>query len=268
MKIRVHKGRRLPIGLGKLAPILKVLILTVLLIFLAQLILKSSLLKIKYIYVYSEKEIPQAFLVNIGDETYFTLNENKIKQALLKSVLEVESINIKLTFPNTINLFIKWRSPLALATESYLEEERMSEGSTPSGKIDTKFIKKDEPYFLIDRFGVLFNGPSEENLPVMGVDLQNMKVGDRIEKIPAESMLQILQFLKNTNDMPLWIASKDQKIVMGMKGGEMVITESNGDIEKEMSSLQLIINRFRIEGRKVDYIDLRFGKPVIKYSND
>lgn len=37
----------------------------------------------------------------------------------------------------------------------------------------------------------------------------------------------------------------------------------NSDLEKQVASLQFILKRFKIEGRKIKVIDLRFSKPII-----
>jgi|GEM_PF-4021926 len=53
------------------------------------------------------------------------------------------------------------------------------------------------------------------------------------------------------------------KIDVVLKDNTLVIL-SDKNIEKQVTSLQRVLERFKIEGRKVSVIDLRFANPVIK----
>lgn len=55
----------------------------------------------------------------------------------------------------------------------------------------------------------------------------------------------------------------NDRIEIKIIDGPLVIIK-NTDIEKQVTSLQWIVERFKIEGRQVNVIDLRFSKVVIK----
>lgn len=69
-----------------------------------------------------------------------------------------------------------------------------------------------------------------------------------------------------------WRSEKENKIEnkkweMRLKNGESVIFSLEKDIDEQINSLQMILKRFKIEGRQFEKIDLRFEKPVITYGS-
>lgn len=56
---------------------------------------------------------------------------------------------------------------------------------------------------------------------------------------------------------------KDGIYTIILKDGESVILPGNKNIEKEVSSLQLILTRLKIEGKGFKNLDFRYNNPVI-----
>lgn len=59
------------------------------------------------------------------------------------------------------------------------------------------------------------------------------------------------------------IASDSSYVVVLSDGGKAIITPRK-NINEQISSLQVVLNRLTIEGKKVKVIDFRFDKPVIR----
>jgi cell division septal protein FtsQ len=58
---------------------------------------------------------------------------------------------------------------------------------------------------------------------------------------------------------------EDGNIVLNLKDGGVVILSSKKDISLQLSSLQLILSRLTIEGKKLKSLDLRFDSPIISF---
>jgi len=58
------------------------------------------------------------------------------------------------------------------------------------------------------------------------------------------------------------VASDSSFIVSLAEGGEVNISQKKS-LDAQISSLQLILSRLTIEGKKFKFLDLRFDKPVI-----
>jgi len=52
--------------------------------------------------------------------------------------------------------------------------------------------------------------------------------------------------------------------VLKLNSGETVILSKNKDVLEQLSSLQLILSRFKIEGKVIKNLDFRFSQPVVK----
>ncbi len=59
------------------------------------------------------------------------------------------------------------------------------------------------------------------------------------------------------------LVATDSSFVVILQNGEKVLFSSSKPTEQQMSSLQLILSRFTIEGKRFAFLDLRFDKPVV-----
>ncbi len=64
------------------------------------------------------------------------------------------------------------------------------------------------------------------------------------------------------------ISETDQALRLKLGKGEEVVFSRTKDIEEQVSSLQLMLSRFTIEGKQVSLIDFRFDKPVVVFANE
>lgn len=84
---------------------------------------------------------------------------------------------------------------------------------------------------------------------------KNQKKLADIEKILKEKNIKYLKIEQN-NDLSFNINLKDEGIVF--------ISEKK-DLEEQIDSLQLILSRLTIEGKRFRSLDFRYDKPVIGY---
>lgn len=59
------------------------------------------------------------------------------------------------------------------------------------------------------------------------------------------------------------IDNKDGSYAVGLLGGERIVFTSKKPLEPQISSLQLLISRLTIEGKRIEKLDFRYDKPVI-----
>ncbi len=60
-------------------------------------------------------------------------------------------------------------------------------------------------------------------------------------------------------------ASSDGSFIVKLSGGGEVILSSKKDIGSQLSSLQLILSRLTIEGKRLKSLDFRFDNPVVSF---
>ena len=61
------------------------------------------------------------------------------------------------------------------------------------------------------------------------------------------------------------ISDLNQYLELKLNDSQVVYISSGKDLKKQVSSLQLIVNRLTIEGKRFKSLDFRFDKPVILF---
>jgi hypothetical protein len=122
----------------------------------------------------------------------------------------------------------------------------------------------------VDSEGILLYGMrTSESLPQIEALNPINSFDDRTDwrilkaiKIIEETKLQELTFEK--------IFIDDEKNVFNLYSNDHqeIIVPFTADIPKIAASLQIIVSRFRIEGKFVTSVDFRFDKPVIKLASE
>ena len=69
--------------------------------------------------------------------------------------------------------------------------------------------------------------------------------------------------LRKNNVQFVTVSSSDASILVTLSSGEEILFSSQKNLELQISSLQLILSRLTIEGKKFTRLDFRFDKPVI-----
>jgi len=59
--------------------------------------------------------------------------------------------------------------------------------------------------------------------------------------------------------------SSDYYYTVAIPDGGQIFISSKKDLISQISSLQLVLNRLTIEGKRIKTLDFRFDKPIIKF---
>lgn len=77
------------------------------------------------------------------------------------------------------------------------------------------------------------------------------------------SSLEVL--LKKANVPFSSVTSSSDSYIITLLGGGKVIVSSKKDLTLQISSLQLMLNRLTIEGKRIKSLDFRFDKAIINF---
>ncbi|MDP3988472.1 MAG: hypothetical protein Q8P80_05015 [Candidatus Levybacteria bacterium] len=86
----------------------------------------------------------------------------------------------------------------------------------------------------------------------------NSSVNNRVKKI--EDLLK-----KNNITFSSVSQASDSSYIIIFSQGEEVVLDSKKPLENQISSLQLMLSRLTIEGKRFARLDFRFEKPVISF---
>lgn len=95
----------------------------------------------------------------------------------------------------------------------------------------------------------------KEPLYVSPLSKNQTSVNSLIEKKIKEKKI-VYESFETTKDFNFKVVLKE--------GGEVII-DRNRDINSQLSSLQLILSKLKIEGKALKRLDFRFEKPIISF---
>lgn len=229
------------------------------------LVIFSSFFKIKEIIFTGEEpncttrdEIKKASGV-IGENTLFIKVQTKEKRIKDKFIC-IRAASFYNSIPDRLKIDIKNRKAAltlvpAVPDESIPIESESSESAKP---------KQIGQAILVDDEGVIFAiDEGQSNQPsvfVIGLDLSE-KVFDQKK---VQKTLQILDKLRslgiNFDDPTIY---SEHYLSLGKK--PKIVFELREIQDRQLASLQLILDQAKIDTKEVEFIDLRFDKPVVKY---
>lgn len=123
-----------------------------------------------------------------------------------------------------------------------------------------------DSFALVDESGLVVKiSKSSGDYPVVSLlSKVSIALGQRIDQPSLAETLQILKHLRLRLLEPKRAEiGPPGKITIWFRDGSQAVFSSENDIIRQLDSLQLILNRTKMEGKQFKKIDLRFDKPVI-----
>lgn len=255
----------------------------ILLILSSYLLIRSDSFVIKYIDVINEKagcakELEVKGVSQLMGQNLFFINEDITEKNLKNKFLCIKSLNINKSFPDRVRLQLYGRNPIAIllnlklseSTSSSIASKFIENSATPSGEINNSIIfqhasSNEGESYIVDDEGMVFSKlESEQSLPKMYSILENISLGQKIKSNPLRNSVKILQKLTILNITP-YDAYFDNKVLL-INSNIKIIFDPFNNIEGQLASLQLILEKAKIEENITEFVDLRFDKPVVRYA--
>ncbi len=226
-------------------------------IFLFFIFFKSGIFSIKYISL--EKENTDCLIEDkIKNESLglniFLINEGSITQSIKRNFICVKNIRFSKALPDKLKIDISGRMAAAKLTSASFEASSSSlieNEATPSANGEM---------YLLDDEGVVF---SKGNLDVPEI----FSLGKSVSLGYQDNYLKALKILKSLKNFNL--DSKQNYIFNNLfitNSTPKIIFKLDISIEPQIASLQLIQREAKINNKDLEFIDLRFDKPVVKYA--
>ena len=118
--------------------------------------------------------------------------------------------------------------------------------------------------FVVDNEGVMYSANTDQiNTPKIYISGTNLTIGEQLTSIFIQNALKILEKAK-TFDIDVREARIDSENIFLVNGLPRMIFKLSSNIDIQLASLQLILQKAKIDDVKIEFIDLRFDKPVVK----
>lgn len=191
-------------------------------------------------------------------QNFFLIKQHEIENNLKKKFACIKSIGVSKTFPDKISLRAVNREVLAVLAS--LKNKEASLSATPSAELVRE-------YFLVDSEGVVFgSGVSDSGALKIYIFDREIAVGKKLTGITAD-IPKILDKFKSLN-IPVDAARINQEffIVTSLSPASQILFRLNDNVNEQLASLQLILNKAKMDLNELEFIDLRFDKPVVRFA--
>lgn len=183
----------------------------------------------------------------------FLINANSLEASLQDRFPPLNRLTLKRRWPAGLEVSFSSRVPLIAFNNE--NPESTSSGSPRS-------------YFFVDETGLVFAKTAEVSgiLKINYPGYSALKVGDRLEKGFLLFVIDLLKEFRRLGfnaEAAQWL--EQSTFVVQLKGGPAVYLSADKDARTQARILQLVAEKYRIEGKVLQRVDLRFKDPVVEY---
>lgn len=184
------------------------------------------------------EEIYGTVIEPVQNQKLFTIEKGYLTNLLNEKFPNLKLNDVKYNFPN------KYTANVTKREEKYL-------------------VQAQNGVFNVDGEGMVL-GAATEASPSEGFDViydRSLEVGQKVQDLSLQAAFTYSEVSKN-------IKVENDQLNLSLDNGSKVILPQNTAVSKVnefYTMLQKIIQKYTIDNRPIEYIDLRFTKPVIKY---
>lgn len=218
----------------------------------------SSLAAIFILFFLCYRFLTTSEYFKISDSDYF------LGQNIFKINLRKEAQGLKKAYPDYKSVTLRRRLPEGIIIDFKLRQA-------------VARVKLSE-YFYVDKEGTLFlSAPKEESnskLPlIFGLEMRipHPKSGVKYNENSLQAILEFINNLKKAQDLDAKFKIKEinlanaNDVFLFTAGGGKINLGGIGSLNKALSILQRLNDEIDLDFDKIEYIDLRFREPVVKY---
>lgn len=193
---------------------------------------------------YGEKSVgtdtKRFFKEQLKGKNLITLDTLKVSARAVSNFPVIESATIEKKFPREVQVFLTERSPLAII-------------SARNGN------------FVVDKNGQVFCEAGENTILPKVLFKDNLNIGDLVSAKNIVARIRLLSALKEKSIPVSEVSVAESSISALIKNGPSAIFEIDSDFSELVSLLKQIILKYRIEGKDLRKVDLRFQNPVVSF---
>lgn len=183
---------------------------------------------------------------DLKEEYLFFLDEQEVISKVKNSNAYVKNVEVTKQYPDTLSLQISYYIPLAILT-------------VPDG------------YFLLGDEGVILEKSRKQftqKLPLItyyqNVPFAHYQAGQQLNFADIKDSLYYLQTLSSLKQTINSIDIKGFHMLGLYTSDEVYIFSAEKDRDQQVYQLEAVMREFMISGKKIESLDVRFDRPVVK----
>lgn len=214
----------------------------------------------------------------LGQNILF-VKKTQVEKNLTEKFICLKNVSLVKNSFDKVTLEVTGRVPTALVSLIKIEDQNLSPNminiSTSSAEASISAIWNLPPAegLMVDDQGVVFSKGDGLNLPrllfwneeMSKLSPLEIKIGKKIDQSIINKSVQILEKIKT-----LGIYSSEARIyslkTLLINTNPKLIFSLEREIDLQLAALQLIKSKAKIGDEEIEMIDLRFDKPIIRYT--
>jgi cell division septal protein FtsQ len=206
--------------------------------------------------------------VKVVGKNIWEIDKTKVSSEIQQRYPCVKDLSINYQPLNTLKIEVEDRTAIArvvgYAESSTLTHQAEASPSSAAATLDWNFIVSSPSGWIIDEEGVIF-GNSDNIYPILLYPENLLVNGGGINPDVAQKLSYLLTRLTDLGVNFTHLKLDGGLILIDSK--PRVVMDSTSDFPKQIASLQLILNKSKIDSMEAESIDLRFNKPVVIYTS-
>ncbi len=227
-------------------------------------VVKSIGVKLNDVNCVTEEQVKDK--LSLQGKNLLALNTNSLENQVKSQFICVKGISLTKELPNKILVDISGRKGLAVIRSfEIIASDSASLSATTSAQIQVPTGGKGTPY-LVDEEGVVFAQTDEGvNLPTVLMTDMDLNLGKGFKNDLVKKTVLVLQKVKQFNLQTIQAIIYPNGIML-IDGKTKLQFNLKKDIDIQLASLQLILDKAKIDNESMEFIDLGFDKPVVRFS--
>lgn len=203
--------------------------------------------------------------LDLFDKNILFIDYSKDEEALKAKYLCIKSVRFVQIYPDKLEVKVSGRnarfaiSPLKLKEASRSAVDFfLDHSATESAEI----LDKNNKFFLIDEDGVIF-GISERFDLVKVYYVSEFSLGEKLKATMVNKLWEIIEKCSSFGLSIEKLVVFDDEVFVD--SSPKMAFRLDAKVNQQIAALQLILKKAKIDDVKLEFIDLRFDKPVVKY---
>ena len=191
----------------------------------------------------------------------FLLNKNDLTEKTKKKFLTVRDVRIDRTFPSRLSVLVLQRDPIA----SILPVLDLQASVSAVVSLSSRESSSSAERYLVDKSGLIFVKAVMADFPLLVVGSEDVNLGDHLDKNPEKFMVDLITKALDS-EVPLKsVVEVRGDILAILKDQSIVWLSKDKQLSSQLEVLKMILEKYKIEAKKVAKVDLRFRNPVVEF---
>lgn len=198
-----------------------------------------------------------------GDNLWFVREEN-LRKKIQKVFFSVETVRLKRHLPDRLSVTVKSHAPLARFVT--LPENVESSPSAILAHLSTDPLLIGQPGgVLITSDGLAFAESGPGGLTTIALPRISLSVGDRLSGGIGSFAIEVVKEMREKGVSAKFFSLFKEDVIVFPEGVSFILMTSAKKASDQVETAKMIIEKYKIEGKKLSKIDLRFKNPVVEF---